>query len=229
MTESTDDRINNSKNMTQHSKTAKEERTNAITHGIGLVLALIMTPVLIRQAMASPHAGAVSAVMIFCFGMLTTYAASTIYHAVQHPKAKFRLQIWDHISIFFLIGGTYTAIVNIFLEPAPARLFLTVMWGIIAAGSVLKLFFTGRFPKLSTGLYVGLGWMLVFIAKPISETMPMSVFWWIMAGGLFYSAGVIFFSWRSLKYNHGIWHCFVLAGTAMHVVAVLLSLPLVIR
>ena len=106
MTESTDDRINNSKNMTQHSKTAKEERTNAITHGIGLVLALIMTPVLIRQAMASPHAGAVSAVMIFCFGMLTTYAASTIYHAVQHPKAKFRLQIWDHISIFFLIGGS---------------------------------------------------------------------------------------------------------------------------
>ncbi len=210
--------------MNERPYSAKEELTHAITHGAGFLLGLAITPFLILEAMKSPHTGAVPAVMMFCFGMLTTYAASTLYHAVQTPKTKFRLQIWDHISIFFLIGGTYTAVVHIFLEPVLARNFLAVMWSIIAVGAILKLFFTGRFNKLSTAIYVGLGWMLVFIAEPIFATMPLSIFWWIAAGGLSYSAGVIFFSWRSLKYNHGIWHCFVLAGTAMHALAIFQSL-----
>jgi hemolysin III len=119
-----------------------------------------------------------------------------------------------------LIGGSYTAIVQRYVNAETATTFLINMWSIIAAGSLLKIFFTGKFSKLELMLYVGLGWMAVFIFKPLSQTMPLDVFWWLLAGGLFYMSGVFFYARKKMLYNHGVWHCFVLGGTISHFVAV---------
>jgi hemolysin III len=161
---------------------------------------------------------------VFGFGMLMAYLASTLYHMVEDSNVKSKMRVWDHIGIFLLIGGTYTPVVCRYTDPRTAIVFLTVMWSLIAIGSVLKVFHTGKYDRLSTFIYLFLGWMVVFIIKPVRENMPFEIFMWILAGGMAYTLGVIFYKWRSLKYQHSIWHLFVLAGTALQFVAVYKSL-----
>jgi len=134
------------------------------------------------------------------------------------------MRMWDHIGIFLLIGGTYTPIVCRYTDTRTAVIFLSVMWTLIAAGSILKIFFTGRYDRLSTFIYLFLGWMVVFIIQPIRAHMPFEIFMWILAGGLAYTLGVVFYKWRNLKYQHSIWHLFVLAGTVLQFIAVYKSL-----
>ena len=201
-------------------QTLEEERINVLTHGLGVVFTLIAIPFLIKQASHYGTTYSVITVYIFGGGMLATYLSSTIYHAVQHPRNKNILHVCDHICIFLLIGGTYTPIIFRYIPFEEALFFMTTMWIIIVLGIVFKLFFTGKLEWLSIMLYVFLGWMLVFVAKPISKTMSLEVFEWILFGSFAYMIGIIFYKWRSRKYTHAVWHCLTLLGTMAHFVAV---------
>ena len=163
-------------------------------------------------------------VSIFSFGMLAVYLSSTVYHAIKEPKLKRHANIIDHISIFFLIGGTYTPIILHYIPRGTAAVFLTVQWSIILAGVLLKLFFTGKYEWLSVTRYIMLGWMLVFVIKPLILTMPSIIFFWIIGGGICYTFGVVFYMLENKKHAHNIWHCFVLGGTILHFIAVYKSL-----
>jgi len=206
--------------MNDRIQSPQEELANAVTHGVAFLLALALTPMLITKATVTDTVQITLASAVFSFGIFMSYLSSTLYHAVQNLQTKKQLRIWDHISIFFLIGGTYTPIICKYTRPATAAIFLSFMWGIILAGSVLKVFFTGRYDRLSTALYLMLGWMVVFVITPLRANMPLAVFTWILAGGLSYTVGVIFYRWHRLKFHHSIWHLFVLGGTGFHFVGV---------
>ena len=203
--------------MSDRLQSPQEERLNVLTHAIGVLLALVLIPVLLVRAASVPM---LLATGVFSFGFLMAYLSSTCYHWAERPRLKSRLRIWDHISIFLLIGGTYTPIVWRYLERDTALWFLGGMWTLILLGCVLKLFYTGRYTRLSTAIYLVIGWMAVLIIKPLLVTMPVTVLWWIVGGGLAYSIGVIFYRWKKLTYHHSIWHVFVLAGTLLHYTAV---------
>lgn len=197
-----------------------EELANAITHGVGFALGLVLVPFLIIKAFLHGTPLILFGAALFSFGFLMAYLSSTIYHLVQEPRAKEILRIWDHISIFFLIGGTYTPVICKYTSHTTAAIFLGLMWTLIIAGSLLKIFFTGKYDGVSTAIYIALGWMAIFIIKPLMANMPLEVFWWILAGGLAYTLGVIFYKWQNLTFQHSIWHVFVLAGTLLQYVAV---------
>ena len=210
--------------MPYRAQTDLEENVNAITHGLGILLSLIAIPLLIIKSTQSKDLIMIWGVSIFSFGMLAVYLSSTVYHSLREPKLKRLANIIDHISIFFLIGGTYTPLILHYIPPDTATAFLAIQWSIILAGVVLKLFFTGKYEWLSVALYIMLGWMLIFVIKPLILTMPATIFFWIIGGGICYTTGVIFYVLENKKHAHNIWHCFVLAGTIMHFIAVYKSL-----
>ena len=149
-------------------------------------------------------------------GQLATGGNPGYYRLMTHS-----MPANSQISTFNeFLGGTYTPVVCKYTDQQTAVMFLGIMWSLIIAGSVLKIFFTGRYDKLSTAIYVLLGWMVVFIIKPIMANMPLEVFWWIFGGGIAYTFGVIFYKWHKLTFQHSIWHLFVLAGTLLQYVAV---------
>ncbi len=201
-------------------QSSSEEIVNTTTHAVGVLLILLFLPVLISRAIHNNNPQMIWSLAIFGFGMFMAYLASTMYHLVKKEATKRKLRVLDHIGIFLLIGGTYTPIVCKYTDTTTAIYFLSVMWSLIVAGSVLKVFFTGRFDLLSTIIYLFLGWMVVFIIQPLQQQMPMDIFLWILGGGLAYTTGVIFYRWHSLKYQHGIWHLFVLAGTILQFIAI---------
>jgi hemolysin III len=207
----------------KRSQTPAEEKANTLTHGLGLLMVLITYPFLIQKAYTGGSIFSIIGVIMFFFGSVCMYAASTFYHHAKKEKLKLRLRVVDHISIFFLIGGTYSAVVQRYVPADTATWFMATMWGIIGLGSLLKLFFTGRFQWLSVMLYLFLGWMAVFIARPLNQHMPAQVFYWLLAGGLAYTFGVIFYKNQKLTYSHAIWHLFVLAGTFFHYIAIYYS------
>jgi hemolysin III len=202
----------------------REEILNVVIHGFGLALAIVATPFLITRALHHTNVMMVWGVAVFSLGMIGVYLSSTIYHALTNPVLKRRANIIDHISIYFLIGGTYTPIILHYTNKETATIFLTIQWGIILIALVLKLFFTGKYESLSVALYITLGWMLIFVIRQIFEHMPMEIFYWIIAGGISYTLGVIFYTMHSKKHAHNIWHCFVLGGTILHFIAIYKSL-----
>jgi len=197
---------------------------NVAIHGFGLLLALMAIPFLIIKANHNPNTSMVWGVSIFSFGIITVYLSSTIYHAVTNPILKRRANIIDHISIYFLIGGTYTPVILYYTGHKTAVTFLSVQWTIIAFAVLLKLFFTGKYESISVAIYLSLGWMLVFVIRQLLLHMPLSIFYWLIAGGISYTLGVIFYTMHSRKHAHNIWHVFVLAGTILHFIAIYNSL-----
>jgi hemolysin III len=212
--------------MNEPNSTHAQEKANYLTHLLGVIFCVIGIPLLLLRAYSSGNSSMLWASAVFGLGMLMVYVSSTLYHATQNKAIKRMLRVWDHISIFFLIAGSYTPFVVKFIAPDTALVFLSIMWGIVVIGVIKKLFFTGRFEALSVILYLGMGWMAVFILKPMLQHMPMEIFGWILAGGLFYTFGIIFYVWKRLTYHHAIWHCFVLGGTVAHYFGVLLSVPI---
>ena len=211
-------------------QTISEEKANYITHAFGILFALIAIPVLILYALEKSNASTVWGVTVFSFGMLMVYLASTIYHAVkQNTKTKRILRIFDHIGIFVMIGGSYTPLVLKYTDTATSSTFLSVLWSLILLGSILKVFFTGKHVLLEVGIYLALGWMIVFIIKPLIANMPSQIFLFVLVSGIFYSIGVVFYLWKKLNYHHAVWHIFVLAGTVTHFFAVYNSIPLHIK
>jgi hemolysin III len=211
--------LNNSIKIKREQSTG-EEIANSISHGIGFLGAVAVTPIMIVKAI--PLGGAaVAGVSIFGATMMLLYLSSTLYHAFTHTKTKKVFNIFDHGAIFLLIAGTYTPFTLGVLRGVWGWSLLIVVWVLAILGVVLKSTTGAKSGRLSTGLYLAMGWLAVLAIKPFWLNMPAAGLIWLVAGGLMYSVGVVFFIAERVRYHHFIWHLFVMAGTACHVVAVL--------
>lgn len=198
-----------------------EEIANSISHGIGFLAAAAITPILIIKSLPDGAAAIVGA-SVFGATMMVLYLSSTLYHAFPHSKTKRVFQIFDHGAIFLLIAGTYTPFTLTVLPNAWGWTLFGIVWGLAVAGVILKAVGGAGTSKLSIALYLGMGWLAIFAAKPLWNSLPAWGIFWLLAGGVMYSAGVLFFAYdHRIRYSHFIWHLFVLAGTACHVVGVL--------
>jgi len=198
-----------------------EEIANALTHGLGAVAALAAGTVLITLAAIDGDGWQLAGAIVFGVALLFLYTASTLYHAIQHPRVKRHLQVLDHCAIYILIAGTYTPFTLIGLRGPWGWGLFAAIWTLALAGVVFKLFFTGRFDRLSTLLYLGMGWLVVVAIKPMLTVMDAWTLGWLFGGGVFYSLGTLFYLRESWPYSHAIWHLFVIGGSACHYVAVL--------
>ncbi len=149
-------------------------------------------------------------------GFLMVFGFSVLYHQAKTEGRKRLMKIWDHISIYYLIAGTYTPLLIAYAHPPDARSMLWVVWVFAAVGTLFKVFFTGRFRVVSTGIYLAMGWLVVFSPKSFREALPDEQLWWLAAGGAFYSIGVIFYLVKSIPFHHAVWHVFVLFGAICH-------------
>ena len=206
--------------MHPHPHHVREELASALTHGLGATAALAGGAVLITLAALHGDGWQLGASIVFGVALLLLYLASTLYHSIHHPVIKGRLKVFDHCAIYVLIAGTYTPFTLIGLRgPVGWWLFATI-WALALAGVVFKLFYTGRFKKLSTLIYVAMGWLIMVAAKPMFAALDTWTLGWLMAGGLFYTLGTIFYHRPSMRYSHAVWHLFVLAGSISHYIAV---------
>lgn len=199
-----------------------EEIANSISHGIGLVAALVGTPFLIAHAARLGDVGFLVGTSLFSATVIFLYLASTIYHALPIGKAKRVFQVVEHSAIFLLIAGTYTPFTLGILQGVWGWILLAGIWSLAVAGVVLKVFYKASPSILSTSLYLLMGWIVVIAADPLIARVPTPGLLWLIAGGLSYTVGVAFFAIDSkLQYGHLIWHLFVMAGTTCHYFAVL--------
>lgn len=199
----------------------REEVASALTHGLGAVASIAGAAVLITLAAVFGDAWQVVGASVFGASLVLLYTASTLYHAVWHRTARTRLQVFDHCAIYVLIAGTYTPFTLVGLRGGWGWSLLAVVWALAAAGVVFKLFCTGRFRRLSTFIYLAMGWLVVVATGPMLRALPLSALLWLVAGGLSYTAGTFFYLSRRIPYAHAIWHLFVLGGSVCHFVAVL--------
>ena len=197
-----------------------EEKINVISHALGFMLGIAGLVLLVVRAVQSGGLKAVISVSIYGISLLIAYAASTLYHNAHMPELRIRLKVFDHASIYVLIAGTYTPFSLLVLPATTGWLIFGVAWGFAFAGIILKLFFTGKYNVLSTIMYVLMGWMIVFAIKPLINNLPTEGLWWLFGGGLFYTIGAIIYSIKKIKFNHAIFHVFVLLGSFCHFVAV---------
>ncbi len=212
--------------MSKREQSPNEELANTITHGLGILFCLIAMPFLLYDAFQNNKMPIFWAVLVFGTGMLMVYTSSTLYHAVKENPLKDRLQVFDHISIYFLIAGTYTPLIVQFLIPQSALIFLTILWSLVFLGLIFKLFFTKRFKFVSVLVYLVMGWLIVFIIEPILKNVPVDILWWVAGGGLSYTVGVFFYVRSKPFYFHAVWHTFVLGGTIAHYVFIYKSVLL---
>ena len=203
-----------------HLHQIRDEIANALTHGLGAAAALAGGAVLITLAAIHGDGRQLAGAIVFGITLLLLYTASTLYHAIQHPIAKGRLKVFDHCAIYLLIAGTYTPFTLIGLRGPWGWGLFAAIWTIAMAGVVFKLFHTGRFPRLSTALYVAMGWLVVVAIKPMLASIDAWTLGWLLAGGVFYTLGTYFYHRESIPYAHAIWHLFVIAGSVCHFVAV---------
>lgn len=198
----------------------RDEIASALTHGLGAVAALAGGAVLITLAALHGDAWQLGASIVFGISLLLLYVASTLYHSIQHPVAKARLKVFDHCAIYLLIAGTYTPFTLIALRgPWGWGLFIAI-WTLAVCGVVFKLFYTGRFKLLSTGIYIAMGWLVIVAIKPMLTALDGWTLGWLLLGGLFYTLGTYFYHRESIRFSHAIWHMFVIGGSVCHFIAV---------
>lgn len=199
-----------------------EEIANSVSHGLALIAVLVGTPFLLVHAVRQGDAGFVVGASIFAATMILLYLASTLYHALTHRKAKQVFRVIDHSAIFLLIAGTYTPFTLGVLNGPWGWTLFGIVWGLAVIGIALKVFNGFAYPMLSTAIYLSMGWLVVIAIDPLMARLPTAGLLWLVAGGLAYSVGVVFFALDSrLRYGHFTWHMFVMAGTACHYFAVL--------
>jgi len=197
-----------------------EERTNIVSHAIGLTLSIVALVLMLVRAMGVGSTHQIVGAGIFGISLIALYAASTLYHSATDPKRRARLRINDHATIYILIAGTYTPFTLVTLNGWIGWTIFGVSWGMALTGVILKLFFTGRYNVLSTLMYVFMGWIVVFAIKPLVVALPPGGLYWLFTGGIAYTAGAILYSIKKLKFNHAIFHMFVLLGSFCHFMAV---------
>jgi hemolysin III len=206
--------------MTPASRSRREEALNSLTHGVGAVLAIAGLAILAAASSRSGAAANVVGCVVFGATLVFLYSSSALYHAVGHPRAKAVLRVLDHSAIFLLIAGTYTPFTLVSLRGPWGWSLFGIVWGLAAAGIALRLALRTRPTALFVGLYLAMGWCAVVAAKPLLAALAPGGIALLAAGGLAYSAGVVFYISKR-PYHHAVWHAFVLAGSAFHYAAVL--------
>jgi hemolysin III len=198
-----------------------EEIANSVTHGIGAVLSVAGLVWLIVRAVHIGDMYSIVSVIIFGSSLFLLYLASTLYHAIPWPNVKRVLRKFDHCAIYWLIAGTYTPFMLVSMRGTVGWTMFGVLWGIACVGTAFKLFFIGRFDKIATFMYVAMGWIALVAIKPIITYVPSGALIMMLIGGIAYTAGVFFYMNSRIPYNHAIWHCFVMAGSALHFFAII--------
>ncbi len=205
----------------ERSQSIGEEIANSVSHGVGLVAALIALPFLLLAVVRKGEAWVVAGAGVFAFSVVLLYLASALYHALACNRAKKILQVIDHCSIYLLIAGTYTPFTLGVLRGAWGWTLFGTVWGFAIVGVVLKCTCGLKHPKLSLGLYLGMGWLALIAVRPLWLSMPVPGFLLIAAGGIAYTTGVVFYSAEHRRYSHFVWHLLVIMGTSLHFFAVL--------
>ena len=198
----------------------REEIASALTHGLAATAALAGGAVLITLASIYGDGWQLASAIVFGVTLLLLYTASTLYHAIQHPVSKGRLKVFDHCAIYLLIAGTYTPFTLIGLRGPWGWGMFTAIWVLAFAGVIFKLFYTGRFKRLSTLIYIAMGWLVIVAIKPMWRSLDGFTLGWLLAGGVFYTLGTYFYHREQVRYSHAIWHLFVIAGSVCHFVSV---------
>ena len=205
---------------------SNEEIANGITHGVGVVLSTIGAAVLITSAALRGDVWRIASFSVYGSSLVFLYLSSTLYHLFQSSRMKQLFRVLDHTAIYLLIAGTYTPFLLISLRGVWGWTLFGIIWGLALAGIGFKVFSKRRFRglPLSTATYVLMGWLGIIALKELLARLPLGGLIWLFAGGMLYTAGIIFFSWQRLRYHHAIWHLFVLGGSACHYVAIALYL-----
>jgi hemolysin III len=200
-----------------------EELANTVTHGLGAVLFAAGAAILITLAALRGDAWVVVSCSVFAACLVSFYTVSTLYHAFRGPRVKRVFRRLDHAAIFLVIAGSYTPFLLVSLRGAWGWSLFGLVWTLAVLGIVFKSLWTGKLPVLSTALYVVMGWCIVVAWRPLTAAVPPAGVAWLVAGGVIYSVGVVFYALdRRFRWAHPVWHLFVLAGSACHFLAVLL-------
>jgi hemolysin III len=201
----------------------KKELANSIVHGFGIIFGIVSIPILIAFAIKSNNIVGIIGAAIYGFCFLQLFTFSTLYHGFQNVQAKRIFEILDHISIYFLIAGTYTPFLLMYLDTPFGVTLLSVLWGLTALGIIFKILFLGRWKIFSTLIYIAMGFIMVVGGRTFFESIPSNILTMILIGCALYLIGVIFYLWDKYPYNHAVWHFFVLAAAICHYVAILLA------
>ena len=198
-----------------------EEIANSVSHGVGLLAALVAAPVLVLSAVRHGGTERIAGASVFGVAMVLLYLTSTLYHALRGNRAKQVFRLFDHAAIYVMIAGTYTPFTLGVLRGTWGWSLFGVVWGLALGGIVLTAAGGVRFPKLRTSLYLAMGWLILAAVKPLWLRMPSEGLILLAAGGIAYTVGVLFYAAKRVRYGHFVWHLFVIAGTACHFIAVL--------
>ncbi len=201
-------------------ETKEEEFWNTLTHFVGLILSLIVLPFLIYYDNALTEFS-VHGILFFEFGLICVYTASTLYHYTSNVELKKKFRVLDHISIFYLIAGSYAPVCLITLYDGPGVKILAYVTLLAIIGTLGKVFFTGKFDRLFLLLYLFMGWLIVLDFDSVLTLIPLNGILLLVLSGVLYSVGTIFYSLQKMKYSHAIWHVFVLGGSASHYFVIL--------
>ena len=196
---------------------AAEERFNVYSHGLGLLLSVLALLVLTLKAQGMLQ---VISVSVFAASLIALYGSSTIYHSTDDVTRRARLRTVDHAMIYVLIAGTYTPFALLVMQGTTGWAIFSVIWLMAATGIVIKLFHTGRYDKISTAMYVFMGWSIVFAIKPLIANLSVDGLTWLFAGGISYTVGALFYSIKKMPYGHATFHVFCLLGSACHFISV---------
>ncbi len=207
--------------LRERTQTLGEEIANSVSHGIGLLAAVAAAPVLVLSAVQHDDAVRIVGASVFAATMVLLYLTSTLYHALPRNRAKRVFQVLDHAAIFLMIAGTYTPFTLGVLRGTWGWTLFGLVWGLALAGVVLTAAGGERYPKLRLCLYLAMGWLILIAVKPLWLRMPSWGLFWLFAGGIAYTVGVVFYAAKRVRYSHFVWHLFVMAGTACHFIAVL--------
>jgi len=201
---------------------SKEETINIITHGIGFILSIAALVILVVAASKYGDARHIISFAIFGASLIVLYAASTLYHYAKNPELRHKLNIVDHSAIYVLIAGTYTPFTLVVLKGWVGWTIFGISWGLALTGIIFKVFYFGKYDKISTLAYVLMGWVIILAIKPLIDNFSTNGLIWLFAGGLAYSIGAVLYSIKSIRFNHAIFHVFVLLGSFCHFMAVFL-------
>ena len=199
-----------------------EEKLNIWSHAFGIFLSIIALVLLIIKAVQQDNIWMMISFPIFGVSLILLYLASTLYHASQEPQKRFKLKVFDHAAIYVLIAGSYTPFTLVSLNGETGWLIFSMVWVMAFTGIILKLFFTGRFKIVSTAMYVLMGWLIVFYFQDLTASLHEKGVFYLILGGVLYTIGAILYSIKKIKFNHAIFHFFVLAGSFCHFLSIYL-------
>ncbi|MFN3272326.1 MAG: PAQR family membrane homeostasis protein TrhA [Cloacibacterium caeni] len=199
-----------------------EEKLNIWSHAFGIFLSIIALALLIIKALQQDNIWMMISFPIFGISLILLYLASTLYHSAKNPSKRFKLKIFDHAAIYVLIAGSYTPFTLVSLNGETGWLIFSMVWVMAFTGIMLKLFFTGKFKIVSTAMYVLMGWLIVFYFQDLTARLHEKGVFYLILGGVLYTIGAILYSIKKIKFNHAIFHFFVLAGSFCHFLSIYL-------